>query len=192
MEMQYKISKIDHEELTNLLSLMEGAPEMHLGMDDEVYEKYRKENDCIEDVWARALFAGEKMYLSDDNCDIEGIEDANKPAPGVEMSAAVTEYEELRGMVIDGVVRDYIADKIESGKYTVKPGTVINGKYVEPVVEIIKQTSIRYYFGLNEILKGMSSPECSRDLQDFINGNDDMWTGYNIFQTIAFGEPIYG
>jgi len=192
MEMQFKITKINHEELTDLLSLMEGAPEMHLGMDDEVYEKYRKENDCIEDVWARALLAGEKMYFSDDACDIEGIEDANEPAPGVEMSAAITEYEELRGMVIDGMVRDHIANKIESGEYVVKPGSVINGKYVEPVVEIIKQTSIRYYFGLDEILKGMSSSKCSRDVQDFINENGDMWTGYNIFQTIAFGEPIYG
>lgn len=155
MEIQYKITKIDHEELTNLLSLLEGAPEMHLGMDDEVYEKYRKENDCIEDVWARALLAGEKMYFSDDNCDIEGIEDANEPAPGVEMKAVITEYEDLLGMVI-------------------------------------KQTSIRYYFGLGEILKGMSSPKCSTDVQDFINENSDMWTGYNIWQVIAFGEIIYG
>lgn len=192
MEMQYKISKIDHEELVDLFSLMEGAPEMHLGMDDAVYEKYREKNDCVEDIWARAILAGEKMYLSDDGYEIEGIEDANEPAPGIEISAAVTKYEELRGMVIDGVVRDYIADKIESGKYMVKPGTVINGKYVKPVVEIIKQTSIRYYFGLNELLNGMSSPKCANDLQDFINEYGDMWTGYNIFQTVVFGEPIYG
>ena len=145
MDIQYTVKGITEEELSTLCSLLEGAPEMHLAMDKETYAKYRTEDDCLEDVWARAILNGEKVYFIDDSVTSE--DEAIEPAEGVEIDTEVDQY----------------------------------GDFI-----------VKYALTLENILKGLSSEEAQPYVRDFIEENDDMWTAYNLFQIIAFGEIIYG
>lgn len=145
MDIQYTVKGITEEELSTLCSLLEGAPEMHLAMDNKTYAKYRTEDDCLEDVWARAVMNGEKVYFFDDSATSE--DEAIEPAEGVEIEIDVDQYGD---------------------------------------------TVVKYGLTLENILKGLSSEEAQPYVRDFIEENDDMWTAYNLFQIIAFGEIIYG
>ena len=145
MDIQYTVKGITEEELSTLCSLLECAPEMHLAMDKETYAKYRTEDDCLEDVWARAILNGEKVYFIDDSVTSE--DEAIEPAEGVEIDTEVDQY----------------------------------GDFI-----------VKYALTLENILKGLSSEEAQPYVRDFIEENDDMWTAYNLFQIIAFGEIIYG
>lgn len=145
MDIQYTVKGITEEELSTLCSLLEGAPEMHLAMDKETYAKYRTEDDCLEDAWARAILNGEKVYFIDDSVTSE--DEAIEPAEGVEIDTEVDQY----------------------------------GDFI-----------VKYALTLENILKGLSSEEAQPYVRDFIEENDDMWTAYNLFQIIAFGEIIYG
>lgn len=49
-----------------------------------------------------------------------------------------------------------------------------------------------YKVTLEDILKGASNLECLEMIQSLLNGNGDMYTGWNLFQRIVFGEIIYG
>lgn len=49
-----------------------------------------------------------------------------------------------------------------------------------------------YKVTLEDILKGASNLECLEMIQSLINGDVDMYTGWNLFQRIVFGEIIYG
>lgn len=51
---------------------------------------------------------------------------------------------------------------------------------------------IYYKVTLKDILEGASNPECLRMIQDILSGEGDMYTAYNLIQTIVFGEIIYG
>lgn len=145
MDIQYTVKGITAEELSDLCSLLEGAPEMHLAMDKETYAKYRTEDDCLEDVWARAILNGEKVYFVDDSVTSE--DEAIEPAEGVEIDIEIDQY----------------GDSV-----------------------------VKYGLTLDNILKGLSSEEAQPYVRDFIEEDSDMWTAYNLFQIIAFGEIIYG
>ena len=82
--------------------------------------------------------------------------------------------------------------KIDSGELKVGVEQEVNGKKCIPLWKEWYQTTVCYEIGLQEILNGLSKPEANDDLQDFINENGDMWTAYNLWQIIAFGEVIYG
>ena len=59
MKIQTTIKELDAQDLVNLCSLLEGAPQMYLTMNKEIYNKYKEHCcDCVEEVWARALLAG--------------------------------------------------------------------------------------------------------------------------------------
>ena len=49
-----------------------------------------------------------------------------------------------------------------------------------------------YKVTLKDILKGASNLECLEMIQSLIKGDGDMYTGWNLFQMIIFGEIIYG
>lgn len=51
---------------------------------------------------------------------------------------------------------------------------------------------ITYKVTLEDILKGASNLECLEMIQSLINGDGDMYTGWDLFQRIVFGEIIYG
>ena len=51
---------------------------------------------------------------------------------------------------------------------------------------------IYYKVTLKDILEGASNPECLKMIQDILSGEGDMYTAYNLIQTIVFGEIIYG
>ena len=50
---------------------------------------------------------------------------------------------------------------------------------------------ITYKVTLEDILKGASNLECIEMIQSLLNGDGDMYTGWNLFQRIVFGEIIY-
>ena len=51
---------------------------------------------------------------------------------------------------------------------------------------------ITYKVTLEDILKGASNLECLEMIQSLFKGDGDMYTGWNLFQRIVFGENIYG
>ena len=51
---------------------------------------------------------------------------------------------------------------------------------------------ITYKVTLKDILEKASTPECLRMIQDILFGDGDMYTAWNLMQTIVFGEIIYG
>ena len=51
---------------------------------------------------------------------------------------------------------------------------------------------ITYKVTLEDILKGASTFECLEMIQSILNGDGDMYTGWNLFQLIVFGDLIYG
>ena len=51
---------------------------------------------------------------------------------------------------------------------------------------------ITYKVTLEDILKGASNLECLEMIQSLFKGDGDMYTGWNLFQRIVFGEIIYG
>ena len=51
---------------------------------------------------------------------------------------------------------------------------------------------ITYKVTLEDILKGASTFECLEMIQSIFNGDGDMYTGWNLFQIIVFGDLIYG
>lgn len=51
---------------------------------------------------------------------------------------------------------------------------------------------ITYKVTLEDILKGASNLECLEMIQSIFKGDGDMYTGWNLFQRIVFGEIIYG
>lgn len=50
---------------------------------------------------------------------------------------------------------------------------------------------ITYKVTLEDILKGASNLECFEMIQSLLNGEGDMYTGWNLFQIIVFGEIVY-
>lgn len=50
---------------------------------------------------------------------------------------------------------------------------------------------ITYKVTLEDILKGASNSECFEMIQSLLNGEGDMYTGWNLFQMIVFGEIVY-
>lgn len=50
---------------------------------------------------------------------------------------------------------------------------------------------ITYKVTLEDILKGSSNSECFEMIQSLLNGEGDMYTGWNLFQIIVFGEIVY-
>ena len=50
---------------------------------------------------------------------------------------------------------------------------------------------ITYKVTLEDILKGSSNSECFEMIQSLLNGEGDMYTGWNLFQMIIFGEIVY-
>ena len=50
---------------------------------------------------------------------------------------------------------------------------------------------ITYKVTLEDILKGASNLECLEMIQSLLNGDGDMYTGWDLFQRIVFGEIIY-
>ena len=51
---------------------------------------------------------------------------------------------------------------------------------------------ITYKVTLEDILKGASNLECLEMIQSISKGDGDMYTGWDLFQRIVFGEIIYG
>lgn len=51
---------------------------------------------------------------------------------------------------------------------------------------------ITYKVTLEDILKGASNLECLEMIQSLFKGDGDMYTGWDLFQRIVFGEIIYG
>ena len=51
---------------------------------------------------------------------------------------------------------------------------------------------ITYKVTLEDILKGASNLECLEMIQSIFKGDGDMYTGWDLFQRIVFGEIIYG
>lgn len=51
---------------------------------------------------------------------------------------------------------------------------------------------ITYKVTLDDILNGASTFECLEMIQSLLNGDGDMYTGWNLFQIIVFGDLIYG
>lgn len=51
---------------------------------------------------------------------------------------------------------------------------------------------ITYKVTLEDILKGASNFECLEMIQSISKGDGDMYTGWDLFQRIVFGEIIYG
>ena len=51
---------------------------------------------------------------------------------------------------------------------------------------------ITYKVTLEDILKGASNLECLEMIQSLFKGDSDMYTGWDLFQRIVFGEIIYG
>lgn len=50
---------------------------------------------------------------------------------------------------------------------------------------------VTYKVTLEDILKGASSFECLEMIQSLLNGEGDMYTGWNLFQMIIFGDIVY-
>lgn len=50
---------------------------------------------------------------------------------------------------------------------------------------------ITYKVTLGDILKGASNLECLEMIQSLLNGEGDMYTGWDLFQRIIFGEIVY-
>ena len=51
---------------------------------------------------------------------------------------------------------------------------------------------ITYKVTLEDSLKGASNLECLEMIQSIFKGDGDMYTGWDLFQRIVFGEIIYG
>lgn len=51
---------------------------------------------------------------------------------------------------------------------------------------------LTYKVTLNDIFKGASTLGCLRMIEDILSGEGDMYTGWNLMQTILFGEVVYG
>ena len=51
---------------------------------------------------------------------------------------------------------------------------------------------ITYKVTIEDILKGASNLECLEMIQSIFKGDGDMYTGWDLFQRIVFGEIIYG
>lgn len=50
---------------------------------------------------------------------------------------------------------------------------------------------ITYKVTIEDILKGASNFECLEMIQSLLNGEGDMYTGWNLFQMIVFREIVY-
>lgn len=87
MKVEVKVIELSHDDIVTIISGADGTIGcwcQSMGLGKELYSKYRRDDDCIEDVQARALLDGQQMVFVDAEEDDKYYLTYNNLCTGVE------------------------------------------------------------------------------------------------------------